>query len=1399
MRRSALCSLAVLAFFSHGTSTADVIPARARALLARADAWPSRSVAAIGGVRATDDPLEQAADVLAFYCEPEGGALALRVSLVAPVAIRTGDPVFARRGVRVVVLLDEGGGANDRMPTPLRGPAPFAWDRAVFLDAGGAARASRADAGPVALEAGRFAEHLGRGWLAAVVPAGAAAPRRAAVVTFLPGGRELDRLVAPLGANAPSGQTNVAFVHHGNQGLAYSDVFAGRAGAESSSGFDEVLRVHEQHAIPGNFHLAALLQTAAEWSRGNGDPLDFNGWLRSGVANGWAAMLTSAYGQPILPFLQGAMNDWAIDRDVAMVTTRYGYVPHVAWVPERTFLDPGTYPNAGVLDWSGAHWQSHGVNGVILDDWPHCAGHDKHRIHFLQGNGLRIIPRDGDFTGKLHAGDGAGALAILTAEANSGLGQYRITVYADDWEMAAAVGGWQNTFPYALGTYQWIIDKCATESAWLHTWKLDAALGNPDFNGDTFTPTYGTYGGIGDVHGYGGGNNAWYSHWAGYVPYSTGGDGSGGCGGGGNCKNHGQLWNDAHASLQAAPNNAIRETGWYVLMTNLHETGWHDYLGGPLSGWQRQYSAHLPKANVHAEAARWAGGLYASASGGFTGDVDNDGVNELVLYNDRLYAVFESIGGRCTHLFAKGPGYDYSVVGIDNAYWAGTEGDYNDVNHVAALSDVGPNTQNDFYAMTVDTAAGTTVQATFTRGALRKTVRLTLGQPYLDCVYRVGANTQYVTSGFSPDVVDLLYNARMDRVWGGGPTTYMGQRNPNTGATAAYVLGGGGAHHNASGTSTLLKSDEIAGTQKFRFYLYGGWASPPDGAGHVAELEALAAGLGDGLPPEGVSGTYFPATQQLALTFDEPVQSGAVVLAAIAIDADDDGAADVTLDGGCSVLTTGDVATLTIAVSGAVHAAIQALPERTGMELMLAPGAVRDAAGNLAAALTNAGNVPVSYGPPTLVTLDGRFDPAEWPGCAVAVADSFDSAWNGGPGNVTNEIQALYATWDATYLYVGIRGVATGNSWLLYLDTDPGGPGGPVNLTAIDAWERGATFSAPGFRPDWQFGAYQHQGAFDGQSFFRITSPTTTLNYSDSVLAAFDPLHGFGLAGGSEIAIPWNVLYGTAPGRVPANAQLGMVASLCWDPEPSGVLGGDQAPNNLSAIAPAIDNRVLLSFDANGDGWPDPIDRTPPALVSASPAGWDSVVVLQFDEPLDAATANVASRYAVYPTANPTAALAVAAAALQPNGTEVRLAVSPMSHVAFTVVASGIADATCYRNAGQATTAFQGPPVSVGAAGGARGAPTLAAPWPSPSTDGRATFAWSLPGGAGAGARVALRVHDLAGRVVRTLVDAPQPPGEHRLAFDGRDDRGARLAPGLYFVRLSRGASQSTRRLVVMP
>jgi flagellar hook assembly protein FlgD len=46
---------------------------------------------------------------------------------------------------------------------------------------------------------------------------------------------------------------------------------------------------------------------------------------------------------------------------------------------------------------------------------------------------------------------------------------------------------------------------------------------------------------------------------------------------------------------------------------------------------------------------------------------------------------------------------------------------------------------------------------------------------------------------------------------------------------------------------------------------------------------------------------------------------------------------------------------------------------------------------------------------------------------------------------------------------------------------------------------------------------------------------------------------------------------------------------------------------------------------------------------------------------------------------------------------------------------------------------------------------------------------------------VTLRVVDVRGRIVRTLVDGWRPAGAHRARWDGRDDRGRSVASGRYF------------------
>jgi len=46
-------------------------------------------------------------------------------------------------------------------------------------------------------------------------------------------------------------------------------------------------------------------------------------------------------------------------------------------------------------------------------------------------------------------------------------------------------------------------------------------------------------------------------------------------------------------------------------------------------------------------------------------------------------------------------------------------------------------------------------------------------------------------------------------------------------------------------------------------------------------------------------------------------------------------------------------------------------------------------------------------------------------------------------------------------------------------------------------------------------------------------------------------------------------------------------------------------------------------------------------------------------------------------------------------------------------------------------------------------------------------------------------VHDLAGRLVRTLHSGPMSPGTLELTWDGRDAGGQRVGAGIYWVRAS--------------
>lgn len=104
--------------------------------------------------------------------------------------------------------------------------------------------------------------------------------------------------------------------------------------------------------------------------------------------------------------------------------------------------------------------------------------------------------------------------------------------------------------------------------------------------------------------------------------------------------------------------------------------------------------------------------------------------------------------------------------------------------------------------------------------------------------------------------------------------------------------------------------------------------------------------------------------------------------------------------------------------------------------------------------------------------------------------------------------------------------------------------------------------------------------------------------------------------------------------------------------------------------------------------------------------------------------------------------------------------------------------------------------------GGQAGVPGPAAPdcqWalsqntPNPWT-GRTEIAYEVA----APSRVSIRVYDVGGRLVRTLVDEHLEPGRYSVAWDGTAGTGAPVASGVYFYKMEGAGFKATRKIVVV-
>lgn len=80
------------------------------------------------------------------------------------------------------------------------------------------------------------------------------------------------------------------------------------------------------------------------------------------------------------------------------------------------------------------------------------------------------------------------------------------------------------------------------------------------------------------------------------------------------------------------------------------------------------------------------------------------------------------------------------------------------------------------------------------------------------------------------------------------------------------------------------------------------------------------------------------------------------------------------------------------------------------------------------------------------------------------------------------------------------------------------------------------------------------------------------------------------------------------------------------------------------------------------------------------------------------------------------------------------------------------------------------------------------------------TIKFTLParGDGGATLPATLKIYNVLGEMVRTLVDEPMSPGVHQRLWDGKDGQGNEVASGVYFYRLKAGEYSETKKMVLL-
>lgn len=628
----------------------------------------------------------------------------------------------------------------------------------------------------------------------------------------------LDQWVGLQADNDAGKRIKLISLVHGNQAIQPGSVTQTLINNAQGAGYYRPLDVHQAFGVPLTMHITPTLASAMQWAKvASGSPNTyrdgpaFNARIGGLIGDGVVDLLGSTFSDHMLPFFTSDFNNDNVALANSYLGFIYGHAPSSAvfWTPERV-SDSGVLQKVGEM----------GFGYTFVDQMRHvfkwfgrssALGSDGYRINQINGTKAFII-NDG-VGAYLFQNDDNGLPGLLRQLLNRkarDAQQDQALVLVNQWEdfgTKANADAYDKNIRW-IANHPWIqlvtpdqivsgavpyVSNGAPTTQWGAVARGTAlSLGNvsKDFLDHATEENYGNWY-FGSANEESLRNKTFNIRTGVPLPSIYGLLGTDG------------LLNAAWQALQqiapAAQNPGLLSLGRATLHASAFETAFHsqsnndlskfstgayispDTTFQPLAGFSKIAQAQSREAAIYARVNAWSvaasSGAYANSSTAEQSDVDLDGENEYLLFNDRIFALFERIGGRMTAAWLRDidTGYVSQVAG-NFASYAGSEneeegaGNFTGVNvnafrtsgfkdWFAKLDPSGNGTfnyVNDLYSVTA-APAGAGWKFTSSDGKIAKTITLAAGKGSLAASYTTtNINTLFVRFGLSPDLDDLL-------------------------------------------------------------------------------------------------------------------------------------------------------------------------------------------------------------------------------------------------------------------------------------------------------------------------------------------------------------------------------------------------------------------------------------------------------------------------------------------------------------------------------------------------------------------------------------------------------------------------------------------------------------------